>query len=429
MKIAILILLTIIPPTLACKVVYSITQYSNSTDVYKAECETENAHYPLSFNTSFLEEQLIHSVNVEQENPHYTENTGVKGNKALLVVRVMAPDASTSISSEKLSQSVFGATSARSQYSDCSFNKLNFHPATGPGVSNGVMEITIPQNVKGIASYVVQNAITENLGGKPLNADHVMYCLPPGTTGGWIAYAYTNHWLSVYNDKWCTYLSAQMHEIGHNFGLLHSGEDKTAYGDQSGYMGYSYGVENEPLMCFNGPKSWQLGWYMDKTHSMNATKREKYEGSISGIVDYATTTLPVIIRLQTEDSKDVFVMYNKKAEFNVGTKEGPDQVLVTTAVGNNVYGSSTLLSKMDVGQSFTLPNNYTINVISRNDEDGIKISIKPGNCSSDPNCRPPVCRLTTQDCWDIKSLLKAPKPNTGSKDKYKSSTVRRNFTY
>jgi hypothetical protein len=42
--------------------------------------------------------------------------------------------------------------------------------------------------------------------------------------------------LSVYNNKWCTYMSGQVHEIGHNLGLAHSGEGTVAYGDQTGMM-------------------------------------------------------------------------------------------------------------------------------------------------------------------------------------------------
>lgn len=42
--------------------------------------------------------------------------------------------------------------------------------------------------------------------------------------------------LSVYNNKWCTYLSGQVHEVGHNLGLAHSGEGTVAYGDQTGMM-------------------------------------------------------------------------------------------------------------------------------------------------------------------------------------------------
>lgn len=49
-------------------------------------------------------------------------------------------------------------------------------------------------------------------------ADHVMYCLPANTMSG-IAYAYINSWNSVYSNEWCTYVSGQLHEIGHNLAL------------------------------------------------------------------------------------------------------------------------------------------------------------------------------------------------------------------
>ena len=50
-----------------------------------------------------------------------------------------------------------------------------------------------------------------------------------------------------------------MHEVGHNLGLAHSNEGGGEYEDQSGMMGYSYDCDDCPKMCFNGPKSWQLG--------------------------------------------------------------------------------------------------------------------------------------------------------------------------
>jgi len=55
--------------------------------------------------------------------------------------------------------------------------------------------------------------------------------------------------LSVYNDEWCTYLSAQLHELGHNLNLGHSGEGSQAYDDQSGYMVSAWAqgkIYNEP---------------------------------------------------------------------------------------------------------------------------------------------------------------------------------------
>lgn len=89
-------------------------------------------------------------------------------------------------------------------------------------------------------------------------ADFVMYCLPPDTTSS-LAYAYMNSWLSIYNNVACTYYSIQMHELGHNIGLSHSGEGSCEYADTSGIMGYSYRLDDSPKMCFNGAKNWQLG--------------------------------------------------------------------------------------------------------------------------------------------------------------------------
>lgn len=69
---------------------------------------------------------------------------------------------------------------------------------------------------------------------------------PPGTMSG-IAYAFINSWMSVYSNEWCNYPSAQIHELGHNFGYAHSNEGTQNYGDQSGMMGYSYSQDEGPV--------------------------------------------------------------------------------------------------------------------------------------------------------------------------------------
>ena len=122
--------------------------------------------------------------------------------------------------------------------------------------------------------------------------DHIMLCLPPGTQDSWIAYGYENGWLSVYNDDWCNYVSAQMHELGHNLNLEHSGDVSypeatdvaKVYGDQSGFMGSLYKQENGPIMCFNGAKSWQLGWYDDMAVIVDPFTSSWTE--VMGISDY-----------------------------------------------------------------------------------------------------------------------------------------------
>ena len=63
-----------------------------------------------------------------------------------------------------------------------------------------------------------------------------------------------NSWMSVYKDSWCNYVSAQLHEVGHNLNFGHASEGSQEYGDQSGMMGFSYSQNDTPVMCFNAGK-------------------------------------------------------------------------------------------------------------------------------------------------------------------------------
>ena len=176
----------------------------------------------------------------------------MRGDKKVVAIRVVAPDASTTSSLSEMSDEIFGtgadAINLSSQYTACSHGKLNFLPFEGTAnsgatVTGGVYEVSISQTITGVADGTVRNAVESAtntaLGSRSGKFDYVMQCLPPGTSGGWIAYAYINWYLSVYNDKWCNYPSAQLHEIGHNIGLAHAGEGTAQYADQSGMMGYS----------------------------------------------------------------------------------------------------------------------------------------------------------------------------------------------
>ena len=56
---------------------------------------------------------------------------------------------------------------------------------------------------------------------------------------GWAAYAYVNSWMSVYQAHYYKLVGVTVHELGHNFGLAHSGKasDGKAYTDHTGMMG------------------------------------------------------------------------------------------------------------------------------------------------------------------------------------------------
>jgi hypothetical protein len=137
------------------------------------------------------------------------------GTKEMLAVRVIASDASTTSSESAISDAWFGtsgdAVNFKSQFEACSYNKLQIDPANTNGVSNGVTTVTISNTVSGTDRDVIEYAARSALGNLSSQFDHVMLCLPPGTSGGWIAYAYINDWLSVYNNQSCDYVSVQMH--------------------------------------------------------------------------------------------------------------------------------------------------------------------------------------------------------------------------
>jgi hypothetical protein len=83
------------------------------------------------------------------------------------------------------------------------------------GIVSGVVTVTISNTISGASDGTIRNAVTSALNAAgfptPGQAQHIMYCLPPGTSGSWIAYAYVDSWLSVYNNQWCNYVSTDEH--------------------------------------------------------------------------------------------------------------------------------------------------------------------------------------------------------------------------
>lgn len=137
--------------------------------------------------------------------------------------------------------------SLRTQYAACSKDQLLIEPASDVGDGGtGIVDVTIgiSAGAAGTTRSDIQSralAEAEKSYGGPYGLaarfDLVLFCLPPSGDTSWIAFAYTNRWDSYYNDHWCQSVSAQMHEVGHNLGLSHSGEgDEAIYGDEVGMM-------------------------------------------------------------------------------------------------------------------------------------------------------------------------------------------------
>ena len=333
----------------------------------------------------------------------------LEGEKKVLAIKVVTSDAvSTSYSAASLSDSVFGTNgdpvNLKTQYTECSHGKLNFVPkpdstsalpSTVTNSLDGVTTVNVTSDSTcgdGSASACRNQAISaiQTAFGTRGGADYAMVCVPPGSMSG-IAYAYVNSWISVYKDTWCTYPSAQLHEIGHNINLAHSGEGTDQYGDQSGFMGYSYSQDDQvrisswkylprahsispsdrkslnlfaiflfkllQRMCFNGPKNWQLGWFSDRHVTLTAGV-DSWSGRLYGQTVYDTTSSAekMIVRIvdPTSSTGDVYVSFNHDALHNINTAEGQNRVLVhNKAGGPTVYAQSWLRAKLAAGGSYT----------------------------------------------------------------------------
>jgi hypothetical protein len=287
------------------------------------------------------------------------ETISVTNESNVLVLHVTSLDSQTSASPSELSDSVFGTygdpINLATQYDACSYGKKTFVAAQGADIVDGVAQISIGINSSGASRTTVMNAVTtaanDLLGSLSSNFDHVLYALPPGTSDSWIAYGYFNNYRTVYNNSWATKVSAQMHEVGHNFYLQHSSEGSNSYGDQQGMMGYSYNQDDSPVMCFNAAKSSQLSWYNDKELTISSS----WSGKVIGLANYdnASSEQNVILKVENGDGDTLFVTYNRKSGVNSGTSEAGNQV---TVVRGGDRQTSSLLAKLNNGSTYTLPD-------------------------------------------------------------------------
>ena len=335
-------------------------------------------------------EEPFNTVHFEDNNTN--SEALIVTTKTMLVLRVITGGGSQVPPSNerRLSDKWFGTSTDevnnKSQFRACSFGKLLIEPFTGNtskgvNISNGVYTITVDADRMNprLVERQARAKGSSILGDLQSQFDFVVLSVPDNEER-YAAYAYVNSWLSLYKDRYVDYVTVQMHEIGHNIGLAHSGEGASTYGDTSGLMGALWNDDRN--ICFNGPKNAQLGWYSDREVHVSI---DGYDGDLYGIADYGKTdsSAKMILKLYNSGSDtDYYVTFNKAVGVNSNPGEGKNQVLLHSRPSGLGYGESRLVAKLSAGGSYSgKPMDITVVSIGAT----AQVVIGGGLCMDTPN--------------------------------------------
>ena len=113
-------------------------------------------------------------------------------------------------------------------------------------------------------------------------------------------------------------------------------------------------------MCFNGVKTYQLGWYLDYHLDLpNDNNNFNWNGDLVGFAerDEAGSDNMMIIKIRNEeDATDTYIHFNRETLSNSGTKEAGNEVLVTARPEGLNYQRSWLEGKYGTGGVHMMTN-------------------------------------------------------------------------
>jgi hypothetical protein len=275
-----------------------------------------------------------------QSRRHLVAKTGTL---SVLVLRISTNDATPSLSADEFHKLIFeDEVSLQKQYAACSFGKLNLIP-TEYGVLdlylNATAEGAIPVSLVSKANEALRDRL--NIAKTTDASDLLLMIMPPGT-GDWAAFSGVGHPRSVYNDLWGGYSSSLLHEVGHGLGLGHANEDGSDYTDYTSYMSAGHKQTNWPAKSFNAQNHWDLGWYEDRSVSVDPITAPQLL-KIAAFVDYDKTQQGEYVI--AEVGGNLYMQYNRAKGFNRDTEEKADMLTISTKMDK---GGTDLVAGLDL---------------------------------------------------------------------------------
>jgi hypothetical protein len=150
-------------------------------------------------------------------------------------------------------------------------------------------------------------------------------------------------------NSYFTLAAANFTDYRHNLGLNHAGANGKSYADLTGYMGASYAKTTSPQMCFNAQNHWKLAWYRKRAIEIDPSVSQTLR--IAPFVHFdkiAQASVYVLVKV-----KDLYFQVNQSEEFNRGTAQMKNQLVVVQE--NN--GKTDLLAGLDLtSQSYAIEN-------------------------------------------------------------------------
>lgn len=341
--------------------------YGMPTIIVAIDSEIDLTHNRRRLQSTFVRrnvgEQEVDSVHSNRRRLQSNFVRRNLGENEALVVRVTDAKGNTPrLSAADLSERVFGefeagSESVASHLNSCSGDQLTLVPSErnsgvdGGTIVGGVLDIVIDVAVTDYAGSqkkelerVVDAEVTRlgYMGDGITKFDFLMYVMPPQAIlggGNVLAYAYVKGRKSVYRDV--PTFQTNIHELGHNMGLKHSGIEggsswERIYGDTTCQMGYTVsGVDYDyPQKCFNGPKSFHLGWYniQKPGHEVLDIEGEgDWRGKLVGHHDYFNDLYNAADSRVIANIGSLYVMFNRAEAF---TEDAPEAntVVVTEVI-------------------------------------------------------------------------------------------------